>query len=110
MFYRGLKKGTILYRKDDGGFIEISEIDYRITKYPLLNTRCTYKLIPIIGEWKYCYFDWKDSPKFTRNWSYVHNAICNESGYYPIGTDFDRVIKADIIYELDIYKKFLTNG
>lgn len=103
MFYHGLKKGTILYRKLND-CIEISEIS-------MIDPLCfrffsrRYLLIPIIGEWTFCDFSWLDSTKCSFDLAHTYKSIETIRGlskrkllvYYPRGTNFDKVYNSQEI-------------
>ena len=100
MFYCGLRKGTILYRKLND-CIEISEISM-IEPFCFINRR--YILTPIIGEWTFCDFSWLDSTECSFDLAYIHKRIRTIRGlseiivsnYYPHG-NFDKVYNSQEI-------------
>lgn len=96
MFYRGLKKGTILYRKNDEGSIDISEIKYdlNVKDFPFLRR---YVLQPILGNWVICEFKWCDSSKVIYNETWSDKKL-GLTALYPIGTDINKVGERSVIY------------
>ena len=103
MFYCGLKKGTILYRKLND-CIEISEISMiDPLSFRLFSRR--YLLTPIIGEWTFCDFSWLDSTKCSFDLAHTYKPIRTIRGlskrkilvYYPRGTNFDKVYNSQEI-------------